>query len=110
MRPQDLERASVIRGLQYSVIRSLDTTMKNPFLCGSLQTSSYGLLSAITSRRFLPGAIIFVATLQAGALTINPVFDGSITNLATAALIKNAFNQAAKYFQNMYSDTVTGKT
>jgi len=81
--------------------------MKNLFLCGSLQTSSYGLLSAITSRRFLPGAIIFVATLQAGALTINPVFDGSITNLATAALIKNAFNQAAQYFQNTYSDPVT---
>jgi hypothetical protein len=83
--------------------------MKNAFPHGGLLSSNSGIVSSFISRhrRFVPVAAVLVATLNAGALTINPVFDASITNLSTAALIINSFNQAAQYFQNTYSDPVT---
>ncbi len=57
----------------------------------------------------LVAVFTFLITLPAHALIINPIYDGSITNLpaATATAVEGAFSTACQYFQNTFSDPIT---
>ena len=52
-------------------------------------------------------SILAATTLSARALTINPIYDASVTNSGMAGPIASAFSAAAAYFQNTYSDPIT---
>jgi hypothetical protein len=43
----------------------------------------------------------------AAALTINPIFDSSVTSLSNASLIESVFNEAAGAYDTAFSDQVT---
>src|SRR4051812_32086594 len=70
-------------------------------------THAWLQLKTRTPRLFLTAGVLLAVISPARALTINPVFDSSISNLATTNLIISSFNTAAKYFQDTYSDAVT---
>ena len=57
----------------------------------------------------LTATLGFFMALPSHALIINPIYDGTITNLpaATVTAVEGAFSQAAQYFQNTYSDPIT---
>jgi hypothetical protein len=48
-----------------------------------------------------------ISTLSVQALTINVTYDASITNLANAAQVEAAFNNAAQMFQGAYTNAIT---
>lgn len=52
-------------------------------------------------------ALLAASTAPGLALTINPMFDGSVTSQPNAAAIEGAFNQAAASFQSVLSSPVT---
>jgi len=51
--------------------------------------------------------LIGLSTIPARALTINPIYDASITNSGIGAAIQSAFSTAAGFFQNTYNDPIT---
>src|SRR5262249_28748175 len=53
----------------------------------------------------LPLALALGAPAQ--ALTINPIFDSSITSPSTAATVEAAFNSVAAIYDSAFSDPVT---
>lgn len=59
------------------------------------------------SRWILPAIFLFTSTLPASALTIVPIFDGTITNDPAAATIENTINQAIQVYQASFSDPIT---
>ena len=57
----------------------------------------------------LVAILTVLVSLPAHALTINPIYDGSISGLpaATSLAITSAFAAASQYFQSTYSDPIT---
>ena len=51
--------------------------------------------------------ILFLGSLSSQALTINLIYDSSVTNLTNAAQVEKAFSVAVQTFQNLYTNPIT---
>ncbi len=62
-------------------------------------TSKWAVLGYIVSGLALPQAVT--------ALTIKPIYDGSVTSLANASAVENAFNAVAADYSSQFSSPIT---
>jgi hypothetical protein len=63
---------------------------------------------ALSARiRVLGMAVGCVACFSVSALTINPMFDATVTSSPNAGSIESAFNYAAQQFENQFVDPIT---